>query len=163
MILILGRFQPLHKGHLKVIQDASMLGGKLVVAIGSAQKGHEKDNPFDAYERERMLKALFEKEEIDAKIIWIDDIPNDDEYVDYVLRCCDGLRPEKVVTENSHTKYLFERAGFEVHITPRFFGISATGIRQAIRENRNWENNCPEVVVNIVKEIGGVERIKRLG
>mgnify|MGYP001262099234 CR=1 FL=1 len=44
--LFIGRFQPFHKGHLSALRWIAAKSSKVIVAIGSAQKSFEPDNPF---------------------------------------------------------------------------------------------------------------------
>ncbi len=54
--LVLGRFQPVHKGHMEVLLKCVGECGHLIVGIGSAQSSHLPDNPFTAGERYLMLQ-----------------------------------------------------------------------------------------------------------
>ena len=54
--LFIGRFQPFHKGHLKIIQQASETYDQILVGIGSSQYSHTVDNPFTAEERTEMIE-----------------------------------------------------------------------------------------------------------
>ncbi len=59
--LLIGRFQPFHKGHLYVIGKIAEEVDEIIIGIGSAQKSHCLDNPFTAGERLMMIKkALLE-------------------------------------------------------------------------------------------------------
>ncbi len=55
--LVIGRFQPFHKGHLAVIRYVERQGFEPLVAIGSAQAHHTYHNPFTADERKEMVQA----------------------------------------------------------------------------------------------------------
>jgi bifunctional NMN adenylyltransferase/nudix hydrolase len=57
--VIIGRFQPLHNGHLALFEKAFGLGGEVIVVIGSAHQARTPKNPFSAAERETMLRAAF--------------------------------------------------------------------------------------------------------
>ena len=56
-VLFIGRFQPLHRGHLGALAHiaAQHAGAPIVVAIGSANRSHTANNPFTAAERAEML------------------------------------------------------------------------------------------------------------
>ncbi|MBW2997321.1 nicotinamide-nucleotide adenylyltransferase [Candidatus Woesearchaeota archaeon] len=161
MILILGRFQPLHKGHLKVIEDAYKEDKDIVIAIGSAQVTDRKENPFSAEERKLMLEKTLEANNIKAKIILVPDIACDDTYVGHVEEFV-GDKPDKIITENEWTIDLFKKAGYDVHITPRYFDISATDIRDKISKDEPWEDLVPTETLKVLKEINCVDRIKKI-
>ena len=58
--IVLGRFQPFHKGHEYLVKTAySMMSDEdeLVVAIGSQQAGWEPNNPWTADERQAMIQT----------------------------------------------------------------------------------------------------------
>jgi nicotinamide-nucleotide adenylyltransferase len=61
----LGRFQPLHRGHLSVINDLQCENEKLIIVIGSADKKGSVINPFSADERKQMIeRSVFGNYEI---------------------------------------------------------------------------------------------------
>jgi nicotinamide-nucleotide adenylyltransferase len=53
--LVIGRFQPLHLGHMDVIRKCADESDHLTIGIGSAQYSHTVDNPFSAGERYLMI------------------------------------------------------------------------------------------------------------
>ena len=53
--LFIGRFQPFHIGHLKVILEASKKYKKIIIGIGSSQYCNTIDNPFTYEERKLMI------------------------------------------------------------------------------------------------------------
>ncbi|UXY16803.1 bifunctional nicotinamide-nucleotide adenylyltransferase/Nudix hydroxylase [Chitiniphilus purpureus] len=56
-LVFIGRFQPVHLGHLQVIEAALGLSHKLIVICGSARQARSPRNPFTLAEREAMLRA----------------------------------------------------------------------------------------------------------
>ena len=161
MILILGRFQPLHNGHMKTIIDAYEEDKDITIAIGSAGKSNEKENPFSGEERKNMLEKTFHAEDIPITIVLIPNLPSDEFYVDHVLKHLNS-KPSKIITENPWTIDLFTKAGYEVVVTDRHFELSATKIRKKIAEDKQWVDLVPAQVIDIIKEINGTELIKRL-
>ena len=65
--LLIGRFQPFHNGHLKIIQNLSKEFSEVIIGIGSSQYAHALENPFTADERILMIKKSLEK--IDIKTL----------------------------------------------------------------------------------------------
>lgn len=62
--LILGRFQPLTLGHIKMLKQAERNSDKLVICIVRARKQDLEKNPFPLELQEKMIKELFPKAEI---------------------------------------------------------------------------------------------------
>ena len=161
MILILGRFQPLHNGHLKAIEDAYNEDNNLIIAIGSSQKHDEKENPFSGEERRQMLERTLKSNRIPARIVLIPDIKCDSTYTDHIEQYI-GAKPDRIITENQWTFDLFSRAGYDVKMTPRYFNISSTAIRELIADGGRWQDLVPEDVMKMIREIDGINRIKNI-
>ncbi|HDH28034.1 MAG TPA: nicotinamide-nucleotide adenylyltransferase, partial [Euryarchaeota archaeon] len=49
--LLIGRFQPFHKGHLAVIKKILSEADELIIVVGSSQHRGAVENPFSADER----------------------------------------------------------------------------------------------------------------
>ena len=56
MHIVLGRFQPFHKGHAHLV-EAAIAKGETTIAIGSSQADPSTDNPWSADEWEEMIRA----------------------------------------------------------------------------------------------------------
>ena len=84
--LFIGRFQPFHKGHLKVLQDILKKYDEIIIGIGSSQYSHVIDNPFSEEERKKMIKETFKMVDIkNYEIIAIPDIHDPPNWVSHVL------------------------------------------------------------------------------
>lgn len=62
--LIVGRFQPIHSGHEKMIKKALEFAETVLVFVGSSQESRTERNPFSYDERERMLKKVFKSSRV---------------------------------------------------------------------------------------------------
>jgi bifunctional NMN adenylyltransferase/nudix hydrolase len=60
--VFIGRFQPLHLGHLETIERALTEVDELVIIIGSARTARNLRNPFTADERREMIEIALPKE-----------------------------------------------------------------------------------------------------
>lgn len=60
--VFIGRFQPLHIGHLETIERALAEVDELVIIIGSARTARNLRNPFTANERREMIESSLPKE-----------------------------------------------------------------------------------------------------
>ncbi len=57
--LMVGRFQPLHRGHLKSINRMIQDCETAIICLGSAQKSREEYDPYTVEERMQMLKNVY--------------------------------------------------------------------------------------------------------
>jgi len=63
LAVYIGRFQPFHIGHEKVIQDGLEIADKVLVLVGSSNTSRSVKNPFSFFERERMIYNVFNNDE----------------------------------------------------------------------------------------------------
>ena len=60
--VVIGRFQPIHKGHIPAFQKAEQIAHKTVCVIGSVNKPSTPKNPFSFEERVKLISdALFDE------------------------------------------------------------------------------------------------------
>jgi bifunctional NMN adenylyltransferase/nudix hydrolase len=68
-LVFIGRFQPFHIGHRKVIEEALLRAQHVVVLIGSAFAAPSHRNPFSFDERRRMIAESFAPSQAERLII----------------------------------------------------------------------------------------------
>ncbi len=161
--LLIGRFQPFHKGHLKIIQDLSKKYDKIIIGIGSSQYNHTYDNPFTADERIEMIKNTLDAHGVkNYHVVLIPDIHNPPKWVDYVKSLVSDF--DVVVTNNNFTEQLFKEKKIKVENTKLYNKnlFSGKTIREKIRKNEPWTELVPEQVVKIIKKINGEKRIREI-
>lgn len=73
-IIYIGRFQIYHNGHKSVANKAQKIAKKLIFVIGSDRSPRTTHNPFTSVEREKMIRASHEGENID--FIYLEDFGN---------------------------------------------------------------------------------------
>ncbi|UCB58385.1 MAG: nicotinamide-nucleotide adenylyltransferase [Thermoplasmatales archaeon] len=152
--LFIGRFQPFHNGHLKVIQKISKEYDEIIIGIGSSQYSDTIDNPFTAKQREEMINQALKKVGVkNYKIILIPDIHNPTKWVDHVLKIYKDF--DVVISNSDLTYHLFTDKGFKVIQTPFYDKDIYSGkeIRKRIRNNQQWDNLVPDEVLKIIKKI----------
>jgi nicotinamide-nucleotide adenylyltransferase len=163
--IFVGRFQPIHKGHLGAIKNILEKVDELVIVVGSSQYSHRLDNPFTTGERITMIKKALEEEGIQPSRYWIIPVPDVHIHMLWVSQII-GYSPkfEVVYTNEALTRRLFIEAGFKVE--PVFFirrkVYSATEIRKRMLNEKNWEELVPNSVAHFIKEIDGVARLRDL-
>jgi len=174
--LFMGRFQPLHKGHLKVMLKIIKEVEYLVVGIVNPDPKDTinfKDfapvkNPFNFWERYRMIQESLKESGVEMSKVYIvpsyppslyDDgkferfLPKKDETIIYL--------PVKKDSGKWNIEGLTER-GWNVRSFKVKNSISATEVRRRIAEDENWEELVPKAVAKIIKEVDGINRIKNL-
>ncbi len=80
--VVIGRFQPFHKGHEHLVQSALDESQHVIIVIGSANIARSAKNPWTAEERVRMIKStLCAKDKALISFVMADDNPyNDDQW-----------------------------------------------------------------------------------
>jgi nicotinamide-nucleotide adenylyltransferase len=160
---MVGRFQPLHKGHILVICEMARKFPSVILGIGSAQYSHTMENPFTAGERVEMAVEALRCEGVrDFYVVPIEDINEHGRWVAHV----ESLVPRfsAVATNNPLNQRLFEEEGYEVRMTPLYKRrqYSGTVIRKRMLAGKPWKGLVPEAVARIIEEIGGAQRIRAL-
>lgn len=162
---MVGRFQPFHLGHLEAVKFALKQVDYLYVVVGSAQRSHERDNPFTAGERITMIKSALDKNGVDPSKWMAIPIADADSHSLWVSSV-ESMVPkfDVVFTNDSLTFVLFKEQGIEVRAVPYLdrSRYSATNVRDRILERRNWESLVPPEVARLVKKFGGVDRVRVL-
>ena len=62
-LVFIGRFQPFHLGHLKVIEQGLKQAKQLIVLCGSAHQPRSTRNPWTVEEREQMIRGALTEEQ----------------------------------------------------------------------------------------------------
>ena len=161
--LVIGRFQPFHKGHLEVIRTIARECDHVTIGIGSAQFSHTQENPFTAGERHLMISRALQDEGLSN--YFLVPIVDVNRYAIWVAHVVSLVPPFRAVySNNALTRRLFGEAGFEVRASPLFNRqvSSGTEIRRRIVGGEEWENLVPEATVKVIEEVDGVQRMKDL-
>jgi len=163
--LLVGRFQPFHLGHLEAVKFALMEVDYLYVVVGSAQRSHERDNPFTAAERITMIKSALDGNGVDPSkwmAIPIADADSHSLWASTVVSMVPKF--DVVFTNDALTFLLFAGEKMDVRAVPYLdrSRYSATNVRDRILEKKNWESLVPPQVAKLVKKFGGVERVRAL-
>lgn len=163
--ILIGRFQPPHRGHMEVLKQILEDVDELVVGIGSAQLSHDLDNPFTAGERALMLTKGLSEYNIDLRKVYIIPIPDVNNNALWVSNVVSYSPPFSVVySGNSLVKRLFKERGFEVRTPPMINRrkYQGTEIRRRMLSGEEWQDAVPESVLEVLEEIDSVERLREL-
>ncbi len=166
--LIIGRFQPLHIGHLDLAKQIHEKGYELIIGIGDNGRERTKRYPFNHKEVKKMWEPY--KEELKAKIFRIPDIPNDSSYAEHVenITGCNEL-DTVIVSGNKHTIDCFTKYNrnykiitLERDLKSNFPEICGTKIRNLIKENKDWKSLLPKCTISVIENVDGAHIIKKL-
>ncbi len=161
--IYVGRFQPLHNGHLYCIKQALSRVDDLIIVIAAAQYSHTKRNPFTAGERYEMLIGTLRDEKVPPDRVYIIpaiDINDNALWIYHIKRLVP--RFEIAFSNNSFTTMLFENADIDVEHIPLVERerYHATAIRKRIVNNESIEQLVPPFVVSFLKSIGASTRLR---
>lgn len=150
--LIYGRFQPFHKGHRYLFQKALQSIDKIVIGIGSVNIKDE-NNPYNFKKRKKMLEEFVYHEKIEGKVLKIvplDDIPSDDEWLLMTLRQTGKI--DVVAGNNEWTNGIFEKAGYPILVIPHYkrYLLEGYKIRKLMKEGKEWKNRVPSYIIPIL-------------
>ena len=161
--LLIGRFQPFHLGHLDALHFALSKVDKLWLGLGSSNKPPEKNNPFSAQERKKMILDSIDdsiKERIE--IYFIPDLENHIKWIELI----DTIVPkfDVVFTNDELTKHLYSKRDTQVLSIPftKRDMLSGTNIRDLITSDQEWESLVPEGTKNFLNSNSAKERLKNL-
>lgn len=154
--VFVGRFQPPHIGHLRVIEYILNEVDEVIVVIAAAQLSHTKKNPLTAGERVTLMRLMLQNTDIDPSRYWVipaQDIMDNALWIPHLKR----LLPEFHIYygNNPFVRMLFKEAGYEVRTTPMFDRplYEASTIRQQIIDDQNVKNVLDNSVFEFLQEI----------
>lgn len=159
--MIIGRFQPFHKGHLYAVEYALRNSDILNIGIGSANKSHEERNPFTAEERKEMILSSLSRDLVQkAKIHFIPDVGDDRQWFDGVRLIVAGYNV--VFSNDPLTVKIHKERGVmavEVPLQHRAM-VSGTNVRRMMVEGEAWDSILPDGTIRVLERIDGVGRLK---
>jgi nicotinamide-nucleotide adenylyltransferase len=137
---------------------------ELVIAMGSAQFNYIMRDPFTVGERIMMLREGLREGGVDLSRIIIVPVPNIENNAAWIGHLRSFTPPFQVVySGNPFVRLLLREAGIEVKEHEIFDRgkYSSTRIRELmIKGDPGWEELVPKSVARIIKEIGGIERLR---
>ncbi len=162
--LFIGRFQPLHHGHVYVINKILKSHNLLKIGIGSSQLSHTINDPFTSDERKQFLIAALKKREISPdlyKIFEIPDIFNAQKWPTHVSSIVGEF--DIVYSNSDWVRQLFQRNGINIReklviFTNKFNGSHIRKLM--IKEDIGWVRLIPKEVVALINKFDGIDRIK---
>ena len=110
--LFIGRFQPIHKGHIHTIKQILGKDEDIIIVVGSAQYSHTPDNPFSGGERVMFIKRALIDEDLPLEridIVPVTDINIHPLWVSHIRSYVPYF--DKAYSHNPLVKKLLEDAG----------------------------------------------------
>ncbi|MFA5333314.1 MAG: adenylyltransferase/cytidyltransferase family protein [Candidatus Nanoarchaeia archaeon] len=151
--LVIGRFQPFHKGHEYLINKALKENKLVIIAVGSSQESRTRKNPFNFFERKNMIKSCFNN----CRIISCPDYKSDESWANHLLKynfCA-------VYSNNERVNEIFDNKKVKVKKVKELPNISSTRIRTMIINNEpEYKKLIPKNCLKIMKEINAEKVIK---
>ncbi len=156
LCVFIGRFQPFHAAHLRVVQDALQFGRYVLVLIGSANAPRSHRNPFVYAERADMIRlSVSEAERARLIILPLEDclyndtqwVANAQRQVNVALEQVGVAQPRIALIGHSkdHSSYyikLFPQWGTPINVPEYAHGLSSTRIRNS------YFSNMAEIFLN---------------
>ena len=164
--LFLGRFQPLHHGHIYMLNKILKLYKTIKIGVGSSQFSKTKINPFTYEERVNFIKSALNKRGITSdrfSICPIPDIFKASKWVNHIISIIGNF--DTIFSNSDWVRQLFKNEGYTVGEKIGIFKkkYNASNVRKLISiDNRNWTTLVPKEVVNLIKDYDGIERIRIL-
>ncbi|AIF85353.1 cytidyltransferase-related enzyme [Candidatus Nitrososphaera evergladensis SR1] len=167
--LMTGRFQPFHNGHLALAKQALEECDELAIVIGSAQFNFIEKDPFTAGERVLMIHAALDEAGIDLSRCYIIPVANDENNARWLAYLRSQVPPfDALYSGNDFVDHLARSQDPSLAVRKPEFAkrqeYNGTNIRSLIvtgKEER-WEHLVPPAVAKVIKDVGGVERMKML-
>lgn len=138
--VLIGRFQPLHNGHLALLQHALQKAERVIVVLGSAHQARSPRHPFSWQERAEMLKlALPEAERARVDFLPLRDLYDEARWVAAVSAGVQAMTGQSEALLVGHFKdatsdYLRRFAPWQLLSLPRQHRVDATDLRAALFE-----------------------------
>ena len=165
--LMLGRFQPFHKGHLALTKQILSECDELLMIIGSAQFNFIDKDPFSAGERVLMIHEALKEAGVDLSRCYIIPVANDENNARWLAYIRSMVPPFDVLySGNDFVKYLARSQDSSIVIEDPMFAeineYNGTNIRRLMQEGKPWEHLVPPAVAKVIQQVGGIVRINML-
>tara|TARA_B100001167_G_C16755731_1_gene298606 strand:+ start:137 stop:640 length:504 start_codon:yes stop_codon:yes gene_type:complete len=162
--ILVGRFQPVHRGHVQAIEFALENSNKLFVVVGSAEKSNQKRNPFTFEERKKMIELAINEKELqdNISIVPIKDANNHTEWIASIKNTIGEYNV--IFTNDELTEKLFKKDETEVINVPLVDRniLSATEVRKRLELDKEWKALLIPEIADYLIEVNAVERMKSI-
>jgi len=157
LAVYIGRFQPLHNGHLATLEAALLEFDYILILIGSSQESRTFKNPWTYRERKEMLKQALtpSNKRKQFKILPLPDFSNDQEWLGYINNLVTNsftYDKIKTITAIGYTK---DHSSYYLNLLPwplkefkkeKFLSISSTHIRKNYFSSHPYQQDVAQPV-----------------
>lgn len=161
--VFVGRFQPFHNGHHRVVAQYREEYEEFLLAMGSPTKARTARNPLTAGERKGIIRSCFP----DLEIIELEDEgTTEEDNRRWAAKLIEATGADIVLSQNDLVKRLVreytdaELVAQELYDPEKF---SATEVRRRIREGGDWEELVPDCAVEPVRKYAEIIRESKQG
>lgn len=163
--LVVGRFQPFHKGHESLVRLALEETDHVVIAIGSSQAGGTPRDPFTAEQRRAMLDAVFGRDIAagHCSVVEVPDIFDPPHWVAHALRITGSV--DRVYGNDDATMRLFDEMGAATArpgLARRAEWQAAVIRRKMADGDASWQDAVPAAVARFLEKIEAPARLHSL-
>ena len=158
----IGRFQPYHDGHHRMVERIAADVDEIVLGIGSADVSHTTHDPFTAGERITMITRALAELDLVSYVVPLEDIDRNAVWVSHVEAMCPAF--DVAYSNNPLVIELFEERGVTVEQSPMFHRevLKGTQIRERMIRGDDWRELVPPAAVTVIEGIDGVARLRAL-
>lgn len=157
--LFVGRFQPFHNGHLRVLRDIHREFDEIAIVVCGPSEPDGK-NPFTFEERKEMINRALKGKGIHCTVHGIEDVNDDGKWAGEIMKM--GTF-DAAYSRNPWTIRCLLKAGIDVR-RHEFYARArnaGTQIRKNMLEGKEWKQSVPVKVYEYIKEINGEERLTK--
>ncbi|MDY6769643.1 MAG: adenylyltransferase/cytidyltransferase family protein [Candidatus Nanohaloarchaea archaeon] len=154
--VFIGRFQPFHRGHHRVVREHRDGYDRFMLAMGSAETSRTRDNPLTADERMEVIHACFPGL---AVIPLADEGPTEADNRRWAEKLERETGADVVISQNDLVQRLVREytemnlVAQELYDPDRFSG---TELRRRIRGDEPWQELVPDCAVDTVERYANI-------
>jgi len=156
----LGRFQPFHLGHYKVIESHKDEYDEFKVIIGSSNTSGTEDNPLTFEERQNLIHSCFPN----LKIVELEDTEDTTEGDIVWAEKLEELGLDIIISGNSTVEDLINKHTNLEFIRPKMHNdeiYSGTEVRRRVKSGEEWRYLTPKCSHTVLEDL--TEQIKNSG
>lgn len=160
----IGRFQPFHNGHLRVVNDIlKEYTHSLYLAVPTVGGALTRANPFTAAERVQMIRACTQHFGLPVRVTQFQVLAETDTRPLHI-RVAEAIPDfELVFSSQEHTLSPFLRHGYRVvRLVSPDHRISGSRVRALMLEGGNWEELVPFPVADYIRQRSLDQRLLQL-